>query len=293
MTRRFAGSIVAIVTPWRNGVVDYVAWQRIVEWQIENGTQGIVPCGTTGESATFTHNEQYEAIARMVDTVAGRVPVVAGAGSNCTREAVLLAEGAERAGADGVLSVTPYYNKPTPNGLFEHYRAVREAITLPIVLYNVPGRTGVSMDVDTISRVHELGGIDSIKDATGDLGQCQETLSRGIRVLSGEDGLVLPMMALGAEGVISVVANFAPRLMRDLCDAVAEQRLADAQTLHRTVHQYAKAAFAVTNPIPAKAVLASRGFCLEEYRLPLTPLTPDQRSRLLEAVESGGLERYT
>lgn len=281
---KFGGSIVAIVTPFCHGKLDVIAWEKMVQWQIEQGTQGIVVCGTTGESSTLSHEEQHEAICVMVHLVKKRVPVIAGAGSNSTAEAVSLAKKAEEYGADGILSVTPYYNKPTSQGLFEHYKAIRQATTLPIVLYNVPSRTGISMDADTVARISELGGIDSIKEASGNLGLSQEILNRGVRVLSGEDGLTLPLMAIGASGVISVVANFAPRIMRQLCDAVAKGNLEEARAIHGVVHVLAKAAFAVTNPIPAKAAMSALGFCQEEYRLPLTPLDANQKGALLETM---------
>lgn len=286
---KFGGSIVAIVTPFNNGDLDVSAWEKLIEWQIGQGTQGIVVCGTTGECATLSHEEQCNAISVMVRLVRKRVPVIAGAGSNCTKEAVSLAQKAEECGADGILSVTPYYNKPTPQGLFEHFKAIRQSTALPIVLYNVPSRTGISMDADTVTRISELGGIDSIKEASGNFGLTQEILSRGVRVLSGEDGLTFPLMAIGASGVISVVANFAPRIMRQLCDVVSQGKMEEARAIHGVVHNLAKAAFAVTNPIPAKAAVSALGFCLEEYRLPLTPLDTEQRNTLIETMRKYNL----
>jgi 4-hydroxy-tetrahydrodipicolinate synthase len=284
----FSGSIVAIVTPFTAGgdQVDYPALKKLVDWHIGQGTQGIVPCGTTGESATFSHDEQHKVIGEVVQYVAGRIPVIAGAGSNNTREAVSLAKAAEKLGADGVLTITPYYNKPTPEGLFQHYKAQREAIALPMVLYNVPGRTGCNMLADTIARVAALGGIDSVKEASGSLDQAQEVLNRGVRVLSGEDGLNWPLLALGASGVIGVVANFAPKLMRQLCDAAAAGNVAEARRLHRIVHELAKHAFSETNPIPAKTAVSALGLCREEFRLPLVPMTPAKRDALLAAMRA-------
>lgn len=286
---KFAGSIVAIVTPFKDGKIDAEAWEKMADWHLQQGTQGIVVCGTTGESATMSHEEHYQAIQMMVGIVGGRIPVIAGAGSNCTCEAVKIARAAESHGADAILSVTPYYNKPTPEGLFLHYRAIRQATKLPIILYNVPGRTGINMDADTVARIYELGGIDSVKEASGNLGQAQEILSRGIPVFSGEDGLTFPLMAMGALGVISVVANFAPQIMRRLCDAVKAGRIEEARKLHGVVHELAKAAFAVTNPIPAKAAVAILGFCQEEYRLPLTQLSAPQKEALLCVMQKHGL----
>jgi 4-hydroxy-tetrahydrodipicolinate synthase len=285
----FAGSIVAIVTPFADGQVDFAALKRLVEWHLAEGTQGIVPCGTTGESATFTHDEQHRVIAEVVQYVAGRVPVIAGAGSNSTSEAMSLARAAERHGADGILTITPYYNKPNQEGLFQHFQAVRQATRLPMVLYNVPGRTGVNMLPETTARVNALGGVDAVKEASGSIEQVQELLERGVRVLSGDDGMTFPFMALGASGVVSVVANFAPRLMRQLCDAAAAGDLVAARGLHRTVVDLARHAFADTNPIPAKAALAELGRIRPECRLPLVPLPEAKRAALAAALRKHGL----
>lgn len=285
----FAGSIVAIVTPFADGKVDFAALKRLVDWHIAEGTQAIVPCGTTGESATFAHDEQHQVIAEVVQAVAGRVPVITGAGSNSTREAVSLAQAAERLGANGILTITPYYNKPNQEGLFQHFKAVREATKLPLVLYNVPGRTGVNMLPETSARVAALGGIDSIKDAAANLDQTQEQLERGVRVLSGDDAMTFPMMMLGASGVISVVANFAPKIMRQLCDACAAGNIPEARRLHRIVTELAKHAFADTNPIPAKTAVAAMGFCRDEFRLPLVPAQPAKREALLACLKKHGL----
>ena len=287
----FHGSIVAIVTPFTEGgeSVDFPALKRLVEWHIAQGTQGIVPCGTTGESATFSHEEQHQVIAAVVQAVAGRVPVIAGAGSNSTREAVSLAQAAERLGADGILTITPYYNKPTQEGLFQHFKAVREGTRLPMVLYNVPGRTGVNMLPETTARVCALGGIDSVKDAAGNLEQTWEQLRLGVPVLSGDDGMTFPMMAMGAKGVISVVANFAPALMRRLCDACAAGDVAAARAAHGAVVELAKHAFADTNPIPAKTAVAALGHCRDDLRLPLVPLPADKRAALVAALRKHAL----
>lgn len=286
---QFHGSIVAIVTPFHDDKVDVVALRKLVEWHVAQGTQGIVPCGTTGESATFSHDEQHAVIAEVVQTVRGRVPVIAGAGSNSTREAVSLAKAAERLGADGILTITPYYNKPTQEGMFQHFSAVRQAMALPMVLYNVPGRTGINILPETTARVAALGGIDSIKEASGSCDQVGETLERGVRVLSGDDSMCLPYAALGGSGVISVVANFAPALVRALCDACAIGDLEAARRHHRNVCDLARHAFSETNPIPAKAALSAMGFIREEYRLPLVTMTPARRESLLEALKRHGL----
>lgn len=285
----FAGSYVAIVTPFADDQVDMPALKKLVEWHIAQGTQGIIPCGTTGESATFSHDEQHRVIGEVVQTVRGRVPVVAGAGSNSTREAMSLAQAAERLGADGILTITPYYNKPTQEGLFQHFKAVRSATKLPMVVYNVPNRTGVNMLPETTARVNALGGVDSIKDAAGNLEQTWDQLARGVRVMSGDDAMTFPMMAMGASGVISVVANFAPRLMRELCDALAAGDLITARARHAVVVDLAKHAFIETNPIPAKAAVAALGFCQPEVRLPLVPMTPERRTAMLACMKVHGL----
>ncbi len=288
-TQPFSGSIVAVVTPFKDDQVDFPALKKLVDWHIAQGTQGIVPCGTTGESATFSHDEQHRVIGEVVQAVAGRVPVIAGAGSNSTREAVSLAKAAEKLGANGILTITPYYNKPTPEGLFQHFKAVREAMPLPMVLYNVPGRTGVNMLPETTARVNALGGIDSVKEASGSPDAVTELIGRGVRVLSGDDGMTLPFMAIGASGVISVVANFAPKIMRQLCDACAAGNYVEARRLHQIVADLAKVAFSETNPIPAKAAVAALGLIREEYRLPMVPMTPAKREVLIATMKKHGL----
>ncbi|HYE04214.1 MAG TPA: 4-hydroxy-tetrahydrodipicolinate synthase [Planctomycetota bacterium] len=288
---QFSGSIVAIVTPFIDDKVDFASLRKLIDWHIAEGTQGIVPCGTTGESSTFTHEEQHQVIGEVVQHVRGRAFVIAGAGSNNTKEAVSLGKAAERLGADGILTITPYYNKPTPEGLFQHFKAVRENTRLPMVLYNVPGRTGVNMLADTVARVAELGNVDSVKEASGSCDQVHELIARGVRVLSGDDGMTLPFMALGAAGVISVVANFAPRLMRSLTDAMAKGDLVGARKAHAIVLELAKHAFSETNPIPAKTAVASLGFCRDEFRLPLVKMTPGKKEALLAALKQYGLTK--
>ncbi|MHC5068025.1 MAG: 4-hydroxy-tetrahydrodipicolinate synthase [Planctomycetota bacterium] len=283
------GSIVALVTPWNNDRIDTAALRRMIEFQIENGTSAILPCGTTGESPAFSHDEQHQMIAATVEIVAGRVPVLAGAGSNSTREAVSLAVAAERLGADAVLSVTPYYNKPSQDGLVAHYGAIMDECKLPIVLYNVPGRTGCNLLPETAALIAQRGNVDSVKDATGDLNQTQDYLDAGLRVLSGDDAMTLPMMCMGGDGVISVVANFAPRLMADLCAAVAAADLPRARELQRSVVALAKVAFCETNPLPAKTACAELGLCLPEFRLPLTQMSEAGKTRLIAALKEHGV----
>lgn len=288
----FSGSLVAIITPFNeDGSVDWAALEALVEWHVSAGTDGIVPCGTTGESATFTHAEQAETIARVVATAAGRVPVVAGAGANATSEAVSLAKAAEAAGADGVLTITPYYNKPNQEGLYRHFAAVREATGLPLVLYNVPGRTGVNLLPTTARRVADLGGVAAVKEASGDLGQAQELLELGVEVLSGNDELTYPLCCLGAKGAISVIANFAPQVVHDLCAAVAAGNLARGRELHAVACDLTRAAFCDTSPSPTKTALSLLGRCRERLRLPLVPLTDERRRQVRATLERHGLLR--
>lgn len=281
----FRGSIVALVTPWRDDRVDDAAVDRLVEWHVAHGTDAILPCGTTGESPAFTHAEQHAMIERVVRLADGRIPVIAGAGSNNTHEAMSLAKAAEKRGADGILSVTPYYNKPTQEGLYQHYSRIGEACALPIVLYNVPGRTGCNLLPETCARIAETTRVAAVKEASGSLDQVQRLLDLGLTVLSGDDNLTFPMMALGAAGVISVVANFAPRLMRDLVAAVDAADLPRARALHAQVWELAQVAFCETNPIPAKTACAALGLCEATFRLPLVPMTEVNKARLLGAMK--------
>jgi 4-hydroxy-tetrahydrodipicolinate synthase len=285
----FTGSLVAIVTPFSGGKVDFAALKKLVDWQIEQGTQGIIPCGTTGESATFTHDEQHQVIGEAVQAARGRVPIIAGAGSNSTDEAVSLAKAAERLGANGVLTITPYYNKPNQEGLFQHFKAVREATKLPLVLYNVPGRTGVNLLPETTARVMALGNLAGVKESTGNCEQVQEMVDRGIPVISGDDHYTFPFMALGAVGCISVVANFAPKIMRQYVDACAKGDLPEARRMHSIVCQLQKVAFCDTNPIPVKAGVAALGLCREEYRLPMVPLPAEKKTLLVAAMKKHGI----
>jgi 4-hydroxy-tetrahydrodipicolinate synthase len=288
-TAPFTGSLVAIITPFTGGKVDFAALKQLVEWQIEQGTQGIIPCGTTGESATFTHDEQHQVIGETVQAARGRIPIIAGAGSNSTSEAVSLAQAAEKLGADGVLTITPYYNKPNQEGLFQHFKAVREATKLPYVLYNVPGRTGVNLLPETTARVQALGNLAGVKESTGNCEQVQEMVERGIPVLSGDDHYTFPFMALGALGCISVVANFAPRIMRQYVDACATGDLPEARRLHAIVCALQKVTFSDTNPIPVKAAVAALGRCHEEYRLPMVPMQAEKKAALLALLRKHGV----
>ena len=280
--------MTAIVTPFRDGKVDEEAFRRLIDWQIEEGVNGLVPVGTTGESATLSHEEHRQVIEICVDQVKGRVKVLAGAGSNNTIEAIQLTEFAKKAGADGALLITPYYNKPTQEGLYQHYAAVAKAVDLPIVPYNVPGRTGCNMLPPTVARIaRDVPDVVGIKEATADLihvSDLVEQCPEGFQILSGDDFTVLPHIAVGGCGVISVTANVAPKLMADLCKATLAGDMDEARRLHFKLMPINRAMFLETNPIPVKtAVCMMRGLDLE-FRLPMVPLMPDNLEKLTKIL---------
>ncbi len=288
----FSGSLVAIVTPFKQGRVDEQALGDLIEFQIGNGTNGIVPCGTTGESATLSHQEHERVVAFTVEAVRRRVPVIAGAGSNSTEEAVALTKYAKQAGADGALLITPYYNKPTQEGLFRHYKTIAEAVDLPLVLYNIPGRTSVNMTSATVERLTAMRTIVAIKEGSGSLQQVSEIIDacgERVVVLSGDDALTLPMLAVGAKGVITVTANIVPSDMAAMVDAFSVGRLEDARKLHYKMYPLFSALFWETNPIPVKEALAMMGKIDGEIRLPLTPLSSENRGKLAQVMKGYGL----
>jgi len=276
------------VTPFKDdGAVDFEALAGLVEWHIASGTNAILPCGTTGESPTLTHEEHEQVVGEVVKMVNKRVPVLAGAGSNCTAESLRLVRHAERVGADGVLVITPYYNKPTQAGLVAHYRAVAAATALPVVIYNVPGRTGVSILPETVAELAEVKNIVGVKEASGSVDNVSAILtSCNVDVLSGDDSLTLPIMAVGGCGVISVAANVVPQKMAALTRAVAKGDLATAERLHRQLYPLCRALFMETNPGPVKAALAMMGKIRENYRLPLVPMQPGNRAKLQAVLEA-------
>ena len=277
----FSGSIVALVTPFKNGAVDYEALAELIEFQINGGTNGILPCGTTGESATLSHEEHDQVVEFVVKKVAGRVPVIAGSGSNSTREALRLTAHAKEAGADGALVITPYYNKPTQRGLYRHYELLAKEVEIPIVIYNVPGRTGVSIAPETVASLDKFPNIVAIKEASGSLEQVSQIISQcDITVLSGEDSLTFPIMALGGKGVVSVVANILPGPVAEMVSSFLEKDVEGARKLHYELYQMSRILFVETNPIPVKAALAMMGKIREEYRLPLCQMSDENRSRL-------------
>jgi 4-hydroxy-tetrahydrodipicolinate synthase len=284
----FSGSLVAIVTPFRNGKVDEHAFGDLIEWQIANGTNGIVPCGTTGESATLTHEEHHRVVKLTVEVVQGRVPVIAGTGSNSTEEAISLTRHAREAGADGALLITPYYNKPTQEGLYRHYKAVAEAVDIPLVLYNIPGRTGVNMLPATVARLAVMKNIVGIKEGSGSVQQASEiaqTCGDRLTVLSGDDALTLPMMAVGGKGVITVTANVVPKEMAQLVSFFLAGRIDEARRIHFTLSPLFAALFYETNPIPVKEALGMMGKIDPELRLPLCPMGADTRNQLARVLK--------
>jgi 4-hydroxy-tetrahydrodipicolinate synthase len=284
----FSGSLVAIVTPFRNGKVDERAFGDLIEWQIANGTNGIVPCGTTGESATLTYEEHHRVVRLTVEVVKGRVPVIAGTGSNSTEEAISLTRHAREAGADGALLITPYYNKPTQEGLFRHYKAVAEAVEIPLVLYNIPGRTGVNMVPATVARLAAMKNIVGIKEGSGSVQQASEiaqTCGDCLTVLSGDDALTLPMMAVGGKGVITVTANVMPKEMAQLVGSFLAGRIDEARRIHFTLSPLFAALFYETNPIPVKEALGMMGKIDPELRLPLCAMGADSRNQLARVLK--------
>ncbi|MEW6388666.1 MAG: 4-hydroxy-tetrahydrodipicolinate synthase [Thermodesulfobacteriota bacterium] len=286
------GAIVAIVTPFKNGQLDEAAYRELIEFQIQGGTHGIVPCGTTGESATLSHQEHKRVVEICLDQVKKRVPVVAGTGSNNTAEALELTKHAQEAGADAALMITPYYNKPTQEGLYQHFKTIADNTRIPIVVYNVPSRTSVNLLPETVARLAALPNIVGIKEATGDLKQCSKVLElcpEDFIVLSGDDFTVLPLLCVGGRGVISVVSNVAPKDMAGMCDAFFAGNLAEARKLHFKMWPLMEAMFFETNPAPAKTALKMMGKITGEVRQPLCPMSPQNEERLRQVLQKYGL----
>ncbi len=288
---RMEGLMTALVTPLREGSVDRVALGGLVKRQLEAGVAGLVPCGTTGEAATLSNAERDEVVYCCVSETSGRIPVLVGVGTNDTRSTINHARRAETLGADGVLVVTPYYNKPTQEGLYQHFLAVAEAVSIDVCLYNVPGRTGVSLHPDTVARLAEVPNITGIKEASGNMRAVSEILLRtdALTLLSGDDFTVLPFMALGGQGAISVVSNLVPELMRELVDTAAAGALDQARAVHQRLYPLMQALFLESNPIPVKSALAMIGLVQEEFRMPLHPLSAVHRDTLRRALASLGL----
>ncbi len=286
------GAITAIVTPFRNGQLDEEAYRQLIEFQVQGGIHGIVPCGTTGESATLSHAEHKRVVEICLDQVKKRVPVVAGTGSNNTAEALELTQHAEAAGADYALMITPYYNKPTQEGLYQHFKTIAQKTRIPIVVYNVPSRTSVNLLPETVARLMEFPNIVGIKEATGDLKQCAKIVALcGDRIvmLSGDDFTVLPLLAIGGKGVISVVSNVVPGDMAGLCNAFFKGDLNTARKLHYQMWPLMEAMFYETNPTPAKTALKIMGKISGEVRQPLCPLSAANEEKLRQVLHKYGL----
>ncbi len=287
----FTGSIVALVTPFANGEVDYETLRELVDLHIRSGTDGIVPCGTTGESPTLDYEEHHEVIRVVVQEAAGRVPVIAGTGSNSTQEAIELTAHAKEVGASASLQVTPYYNKPTQEGLYQHFWAIAEAVDLPMILYNIPGRCVINMEPRTIARLAEHKNIVAIKEATGSMDQVSEIAQlTDLTILSGDDSITLPIASVGGKGVVSVVANIVPSDVKAMTDAILEGDFQTALEWHKKLFTLSKALLSMaTNPIPIKAAMAELKLCADEVRLPLVGLTPDKRETLVSILKNYGL----
>lgn len=289
----FQGAIVAIVTPFKNGKVDEAGFRNLIEFQIQNSTKGIVPCGTTGESATLSFSEHKRVIEIAIEQVGKRVPVIAGTGSNNTEEAILLTRHAKEAGADAALMISPYYNKPSQQGLYLHFKKVAKSVDIPIILYNIPGRTAINIESDTIERLSRIDNIVGVKEASGSMKQVTDIISKcgpDFAVLSGEDYLTFPLMCVGGKGVISVVSNVAPRDMADLCDLFLSGKFEEARKQYYKVLPLCHALFFETNPAPTKTALKMMNKIeSDELRLPLAPMGEANYARLKGVLESYGL----
>jgi len=288
----FSGAIVAIVTPFKKGKVDEKSLRELIEFQIKNGTDGIVPCGTTGESSTLSHEEHDRVIEITIDAARKRVPVIAGTGSNSTDEALRLTRHAHEAGADGALLACPYYNRPTQEGLYQHFKTIAQSVPIPIIPYNIPSRTGVNLLPETVARLAKISNIVGIKEASGSLKQMQDVISLcgdKFDVLSGDDFFTFPLLAIGGRGVISVVSNIAPADMAAMVDAFAAGDIKKAQKLHHRLIPLIDALFIETNPVPVKAALAMMGKIAYDVRLPMYKMSDGNYEKLKGVMKSYGL----
>jgi 4-hydroxy-tetrahydrodipicolinate synthase len=288
----FKGSIVALITPFRNGGIDADAFQRLVDWQIKEGTSALVPCGTTGESPTMSHEEHMRVVELCVEAAAKRVPVIAGTGSNSTSEAITLTKHAKKAGAAACLVVTPYYNKPTQEGLYQHYKAISDAVELPIVVYNIPPRSVVDISVETMARIAKLPNVVGVKEATGDVTRFtkhRRAIGTKFCQLSGDDALSLAQMAAGGEGCISVTANIAPRQLAEFQSACLAGDFGRAREIHERLAPLHEALFIEANPGPVKYAASVLGKCEARVRLPLVEPQESTKQRVREAMVTAGL----
>ncbi len=281
----FKGSFVALVTPFKNGKPDEKTYRKLIEYHIDNGTDGLVPCGCTGEAATLNMEEQKRLIKIAVETCDKRIPVVAGTGSNSTEEAIELTISAKKAGCDGALIITPYYNKPTPEGQYRHYSQIAKAADIPIMLYNVPSRTGISLLPATVARLSKVDNIVAIKEAAGSVQQVTEILARcDITVMSGDDSMTLPFMSVGATGVVSVVANIIPGKVHDLVQTFSDGKIDESRNIHFEILELCHAMFIETNPIPVKTAMNMMGKIEAEWRLPLCEMQDDNKAKLKDVL---------
>jgi 4-hydroxy-tetrahydrodipicolinate synthase len=283
----FPGSLVPIITPFRQGKVDRDGLERVIEHVLAGGSDGIIPCGTTGESATLSHEEHGEVVRWTIEIVRRRVPVIAGTGSNSTAEAIRLTQGAEKAGAQGALLISPYYNKPTQEGIFQHYKAVAEATRLPLIIYNIPGRTGSKIDPATLARLSRVPRVIGVKEATGSVETSIDIVAQaadGFAVYCGEDAINFPVLAVGGAGLISAVANVAPKPLAEMARAAREKRWEDARRVHFELLALVRILFVETNPIPVKTACALMGLCSPDMRLPLTPMSEGNLARLKQVL---------
>jgi len=287
----FTGAMVALITPFHDDEIDFRTLDELIDFQLENGIDGIVPVGTTGESPTLSHEEHKKVIERVVKAVAGKVPVIAGAGSNSTAEAIELAAFSKKVGADATLQVDPYYNKPTQEGFYQHFKTIAEKVDLPIVLYDIPGRCGAGLTPDTVVRLAQLENIVAIKDATGKLDQVSEIATRcDLTILSGDDSLTLPIAAVGGKGVISVVANIVPADVKALTDLILEGDFVQARRWHEKLFALSRNMLSLaTNPMPIKAAMAMLNMASEELRLPMVPLEESKKVVLKQTLKNYGL----
>lgn len=291
----FTGSMVPIVTPFRDGKVDRDALERVIEHMLSHGSNGIVPCGTTGESATLTHKEHEDVVAWTIEIVRKRVPVIAGTGSNSTAEAIRLTKSAKDAGADGALMISPYYNKPTQEGIYQHYKAVAEAVhPMPIIIYNIPGRTGSKIEPSTLGRLAQIENVGGVKEATGSMDSVIDTIAASsphFAVYSGEDSLGFLTMAAGGQGVIAAAANVLPKEISDIVRLCREGKWEEARTISYDILPLVRMLFCEVNPIPVKTACAMMGLCTDEMRLPLTPMTEPNRQKLEAMLRSRHLPK--
>jgi 4-hydroxy-tetrahydrodipicolinate synthase len=293
MSQTFQGSFVALVTPFRNGKVDEAKLRELVELHVANGTDGLIPCGTTGESPSLNHDEHRRVVEIVIEAARGRIRVVAGTGSNSTSEAIDLTQHAERAGAAGALVVNPYYNKPTQEGLYRHFRGVAESVAIPVLVYNIQSRTAVNVETDTMARLaRDVRNIVGVKEASGSLDQMSQVIAAcgpDFSVLSGDDNITLPLLAIGGSGVVSVIANILPRETADLVHAALDGDWKRARDLHYRLFPLARAAFLETNPIPIKEAMAMAGMIEPEFRLPMCRMSDANREKLRAILKSYAL----